>query len=148
MTTERNANEPKKTGLSARQERCAALLAAGWRVTDVAKECKASRVTLWTWTTQVPAFRARVDQLRKEITDRAVNRLADLLAGKALDVLEARLDARDEETGLPVSTVGDVKAVAETLINLTNAADLKARIEALEESNQPNRPTGRPRGVT
>jgi hypothetical protein len=85
------------------------------------------------------AFRERIAELRRELVDRAIGRLSELMAGQALDVLTQRLEGQDTRTGKPTATLDDVKAAFELFINVTDAADLKARIEQLEQANQPRR---------
>jgi hypothetical protein len=81
-----------------------------------------------------PAFRTHVTELRQQMVNRAIGRLADMMAGAAADTLLKLLDAESDNVRLD-----SVKAVYELFVNVSNAADLKARIEALE-SQQPRRP--------
>jgi hypothetical protein len=87
--------------------------------------------TLYTWLKD-PAFRAKVDELRNELVDRAVGRLAELMAGQALDALTSRLRRKDAETGELVAGLDDIKAAFELFANLSTVADFKARLEKLE----------------
>lgn len=137
MSSKRNGttdNDTLQGSLTERQEAVAACLAIGRTVNAAARECKVGACTIWRWL-KVPEFKGRVDELRKELTDRAIGRLADLMAGKALDVLTKRLDAKDK-TGKTTATLDDVKAAFDLFLSTTNAAELKARLEALE-ANQP-----------
>jgi hypothetical protein len=129
MPAQRNGTEQNGT-ISARQERVAACLAAGMTKTRAARECRVGLVTIWTWLKQA-AFRERLAELRRELVDGAIGRLADLMAGLALDALKRRLEAKDK-AGKPAVTLDDIKATFELFLNTTNAADLKARIEELE----------------
>jgi hypothetical protein len=129
MSAKRNESEPIGT-LSARQERVAAAIAAGRTVAAASRECRAGTTTIWRWLKQ-PAFRQRIEALRRELVDRAVGRLADMMAGTAADTLRKLLDAKSDSVRLD-----SVKAVYELFVNVTNAAELKARIEQLE-ANQP-----------
>jgi hypothetical protein len=81
-----------------------------------------------------PVFRERIAKLRRELIDRAIGRLSDMMAGAAADKLLRLLDAKSETVQLDT-----VKAVFEEYIQVSNAADLKTRIEQLEAS-QPRRP--------
>jgi hypothetical protein len=128
----RNDKESNGT-LSPRQENLASLLAAGWTHARAARECRVGTTTLYRWLKD-PAFRARVAELRTELVDRAIGRLADLMGHRAADTLEMLLGAKCDTVKLD-----SVKAVFELFLQTTNAADLKARIEALE-SCQPKRP--------
>jgi hypothetical protein len=88
--------------------------------------------TLYTWQKD-PAFCAKVDELRNELVDRAVGRLADLMAGKALDVLTARLDRTDAETGAPTAGLDDVKAAFDLFGGLRSNTELKEKLDRLLE---------------
>jgi hypothetical protein len=115
--------------VSARQERVATCLAAGYPVARAARECRVGECTIWGWLKQ-PAFRERVSELRKELTDRAIGRLADMMAGAAADTLLKLLEAKSDSVRLD-----SVKAVYELFVNVTNAADLKDRLERLEANH-------------
>jgi hypothetical protein len=127
----RQGTGSEKNGtVSARQERVAACLAAGMTKSRAARECRVGLVTIWTWLKQ-PVFRERIAELRRELVDGAIGRLADMMSGLALDALRERLEAKDEN-GHPTVTLDDIKATFELFLHTTNAADLKARIEELE----------------
>src|SRR5262249_15135619 len=126
-------NERNRT-VTARQERVAAALAVGRTVAAACRECRVSTGTIWVWMKQ-PAFRDRIAELRQQLTDRAIGRLADMMAGTAADTLRKLLEAKSDAIKLD-----SVKAVYELFVNVTNAADLKARIEQLEV-NQPKKRT-------
>jgi hypothetical protein len=113
--------------LSPRQDRVAACLAAGRTKAAAARECHVGIATIHRWFRESPAFRKRIDELRTELVDRAVGRLADLMAGAAVDRLASLLGAESESLRLDA-----VKAVYELFVHVTNAADLKGRIEQLE----------------
>jgi hypothetical protein len=125
-------NEKVENGkISARQEVVAACLAAGQTMAATARECRVGVTTIWVWKKQ-PPFRERLAELRQELVDCAVGRLADMMAGKAADALAKLLRAKSEGVRLD-----SVKAVYELFVNVTNAADLKARIEQLEARGAP-----------
>jgi hypothetical protein len=105
----------------------AACLAAGRTKAAAARECHVGIATVHRWFRESPAFCKRIDELRTELVDRAVGRLADLMAGAAVDRLSGLLGAESECLQLDA-----VKAVYELFIGIRNAADLKARIEELE----------------
>jgi hypothetical protein len=131
MASKSQESEGNRKKLTPRQERMAACLAAGKSKVDACRDCRVGMTTVYDWL-RLPAFRERIEELRKELTDRAIGRLADLMAGKALDKLNDRLDRTDPETGEASVTLEDIRAAFELSINLQNAADLKARIEDLE----------------
>ncbi len=113
--------------LTERQEQVALLLATGHTVAAASRECRVGATTIWRWLREDRSFSARVSELRAELTDRAVGRLADLMATTAADALTGLLGAKSEAVRLDA-----VKSVYELFINVTNAAELKARIEQLE----------------
>jgi hypothetical protein len=122
--------EENQKKLTARQERIAAAMAAGRIDADICREFKVAVSTLWLWKKQ-PAFRQRIEELRHQLIDRSIGRLSELMAGKALDVLDKRLDKKDED-GNCAAGLDDVKAAFELFVGITNAAELKARLEELE----------------
>jgi hypothetical protein len=119
--------------LSARQEHMAAALASGSTVARACRECRVGINTVYKWK-KLPAFNERVAELRRETVDRAIGRLSDMMAGAAADKLLKLLDAKSESLQLDA-----VKAVYELFINVTNAAELKARIEQLEANQRRRR---------
>jgi hypothetical protein len=125
---------PKRTAengrVSARQERVACCLAAGYAVAKAARECSVGETTIWAWLKQ-PAFRERVAALRRELVDRAVGRLADLMANDAADALAKLLNAKSDSVRL-----ASVRSVFELFVNVTNAAELKDRIEKIEAAQR------------
>jgi hypothetical protein len=135
MSAKRDGSETNRKGLTARQVRLAACIASGMTDAAACRQCRVGVTTLWTWKKQ-PAFRERIAELQRELVERAVHRLSDLMAGKALDALTDRLDRTDPETGERVTTLPDICAAFELFINVTNAADLKARIEELERGRK------------
>jgi hypothetical protein len=131
MSTEQsNGNEGNRIILPIRQERMASLLAAGRTKAAAAREARVAVVTIYEWLKN-PAFRARVEELSHDLWDQAINRLRDMMAGVALDKLKGLLSSENESLRLEA-----VKVIYEVLMGMTSAADLKARIEALE-ANQP-----------
>jgi hypothetical protein len=123
--------ETNQKKLTARQERIAAAMAAGRIDADICREFKVAVSTLWLWKKQ-PAFRQRIEELRHQLIDRSIGRLSELMAGKALDVLNKRLDKKDPDTGETSATLDDVKAAFELFVGIKNAADLQSRLEELE----------------
>ena len=121
--------EPE-TGLSARQEAVALALASGMIPSRITRKLKVSPATIYRWR-QLPEFNARVVELRNELVDGAIGRLANLMAGKAADALEKLLTAKRDDTRL-----ASVKAVYDIFVGVTNAAELKSRIEELEAERQ------------
>ncbi|VTT97979.1 hypothetical protein : Uncharacterized protein OS=Thermodesulfatator indicus (strain DSM 15286 / JCM 11887 / CIR29812) GN=Thein_1510 PE=4 SV=1 [Gemmataceae bacterium] len=112
-----------------RQERVASALACGNTIAAASRACKVSQTIIHRWFKQ-PAFKARVAELRNELTNRAIGRLADMMAGSAADALASLLDSKSDTVRLD-----SVKAVYDLFINVTNAAELKNRIEQLESAH-------------
>lgn len=116
-----------------RQERVASCLACGSTIAAASRSCKVSQTIIHRWFKQ-PAFKRRVAELRNELTNRAIGRLADLMAGKAADALTSLLeDSSSEEVRLNA-----IKATYDLFVNVTSAAELRGRIEQLEASQAPN----------
>jgi hypothetical protein len=105
-------------------------------VSRISRECRVGTTTVWQWL-QDPLFRQRIDELRREMLDRALGRLSDMMAGAAADTLLKLLGAESDSIKLD-----SAKAIYELFLHCQNAAELKSRIEALEQSSQPR---GRPR---
>jgi hypothetical protein len=120
------------TDLSARQDNMAALLASGVTGNEACRRLKVAGSTLVQWRKQAP-FLARVEELRREVVDRAIGRLADLMAGKAIDKLIARLDKVNAETGETACTLDDVKCAFDLFGGLKSNTELQAKLDRLLE---------------
>lgn len=90
------------TGLTALQEKCCLLLAAGIRITDAALQVGASRGTLYRWLQQ-PAFWCYLNQAKKEVKEYVEGSLLNLHQ-KALEGIEASLDSQREDLRLKAAT--------------------------------------------
>ena len=132
MSVEREstANNGNEKSLSARQENMASCLAIGMTKAEACRKTKVGMSTLFRWLAQ-PAFVARIDELRREVVDRAIGRLADLMSGKAIDVLTKRLDRTDPETGEVAATLDDVKAAFDLFGGLKSNTELQAKLDKL-----------------
>ena len=100
-TTNQEGRSPS-TGLTAQQEKCAVMLAAGMKVTDVAEAAGISRNTIYRWLTNIP-FTCFLNLTRKEIKNQVEGSIIDL-QGKALDSLKASLDSQNESVKLRAAT--------------------------------------------
>jgi hypothetical protein len=125
--------------LTARQERLAAALAGGRKDAEACRECRVGVTTLRNWRLGNPGFTQRIRELQRELVDRAVARLAELMAGKALDALTERLSRTDPKTGALMVGLDDIKACFEIFVHTTNAAELKQRLELLEAAMRSRR---------
>lgn len=121
-----------QTDLTPRQVNAAALLAIGTSRAEVCRKIKCSTATLYDWLKQ-QSFRDKVDELRNEVVDRAIGRLADLMAGKAIDKLIERLDRTDPDTGVTAATLDDVKAAFDLFGGLKSNTELAAKLDKLLE---------------
>ena len=90
------------TGLTAQQERCALLLAAGTRITDAAQQVGTSRGTLYRWLQQQP-FQCYYNQAKKDVQQVVEGSLLDLHQ-RALEGIRASLESQKEEVRLKAST--------------------------------------------
>ena len=72
-----------KGNLTARQEKVAAALASGSTKAQASRECRVSTVTIWVWMKQ-PAFKERIEELRKELNNRVLGLLAEAAATAVL----------------------------------------------------------------
>ncbi len=120
----------EKITISGRQEAAAALLAAGHSVAHTARQCDTSTVTIWRWKKSAE-FQQRIEEIRTQTTDRAVGRLAEMMAGKALDKLNDRLDRIDPKTKKPAANLDDIKAVFELFGGLKSNLELQQKLDRL-----------------
>lgn len=121
-----NGPEPAGSGLTPKQESAALAVARGLSNGEVAKRTGAGERTLKTWRTR-PAFRARVSELRGEMTALALGKLTDGL-GFAAATLRKLLTAKSENVRL---------RAAETLIGtatkLRESTELEAEVQVLRQ---------------
>jgi hypothetical protein len=75
-----------------------------------------------------PLFKARVCELRGQLSDESIGRLADLL-GIAANALRGLLESPDTPARLKHDTA---KTIHELYIGISNHAELKADIDALK----------------
>lgn len=90
------------TGLTALQEKCCLLLAAGIRITDAAQQVGASRGTLYRWLQQ-PAFQCYLNLAKRDVQQFVEGSLLNLHQ-KALEGIEASLDSQRDDLRLKAST--------------------------------------------
>ena len=116
--------------ISARQERVALCLAEGKTNAEAARKCEVGPVTVYRWLKH-PAFLLRIEELRRRLVDQAIGRLADMMGGVAADKLLKLLESKNETVRLAA-----IKLTYDLFIGITNAAELKARIEAIEANQR------------
>lgn len=107
-------------------ELLAARLAAGATIRDAARELGIGEKTAHRRLAD-PAFKARVAELRQEMTTRAVGRLADRMADAA-DVLGELLKSVNEGTRLKAAV-----ALLDQGLKAVAIADVQSRLTAIEE---------------
>lgn len=125
----------------------AAHLAAGATIKDAARELGIGEKTARRrWAD--PAFKARVAELRREMTTRAVGRLADRMAAAA-DVLGALLDSPAEMVRLRAAVailnayrhvLASTPEPTQPTIDVSAATELIARWNVAQESRDDARP--------
>lgn len=122
---------PRALALTSRQELAALALAGGATLRVAAEQSGASARAITGWTRDLPAFRARVDQLRSAMTTQAVARLGAGMAAAASTLTYLAGRGRSEAVRL-----GAARAVLELGDRLRTSAELEQRIAALETGGQ------------
>lgn len=120
-------NSPENGTLTPRQEGAALALARGLSLPDAARESRAGVRTIKSWTASLPAFSRRVQQLRSEMTGRALGKLADNMASAADTLGYLARKAKSETIRLGAS-----RAILELGVKFRESTELAERITALE----------------
>ena len=81
--------------LTAAQQLAADALATGCRDAEAAERAGVCRETVTRWRSRLPAFRAALEDRRRELWTATVDRLRNLLP-KALNAIERALESEDE----------------------------------------------------
>lgn len=110
-------------------EPLALAIAGGQRIRDAAVTAKCAESTSYR-VAKLPEFRRRVAELRTAATDAAVGRLSEL-AVDAVNVLGSVM--RDQEAK-PADRLTAAKSALQLLAPLSELAELRARLDALENS--------------
>jgi hypothetical protein len=108
-------------------ERVALCLASGKTLAEACRQCKSGRTAVWTWMRQ-DAFKDRVAELRKQLTDVALGQLTGLLTDAAAGLGDL-LKSSNTTARLKLDAI---RTIFETHIGLTNNAELRAEIEKLK----------------
>jgi transposase-like protein len=104
---------------------CVALaLAAGASVREAARDCGVGARTVHRWLTD-PAFQQRVAELRAQMLDRAVGRLAGATC-QATEVLRGLLNSDDERKALSAA-----RAILESAIKFREALELAQKVDEI-----------------
>ncbi len=122
-----NRSERNRT-LTPREDTVAAAVAMGVPLGKVCKKYRLSRTTLWNWLTYNEAFRARVDELRRQAIDTAMGQLSSLLA-LATKAYRDILSDPATPARLKKETAD---SVIERAVGLMNFAQMKPEIDELE----------------
>ena len=110
-----------------RAELLALEMAKGRTLADAAKSLGIAERTARRWYAE-PAFRPRVDDLRRRLIDDAIGKLAEA-ASEAVSTLVALLKPGNP----PTVRLGASRGVLSALIDIQSHADLSDRIAALED---------------
>jgi hypothetical protein len=124
--------------LSSKQEAAALCLAKGCTIPVASRESKCGARTIKTWLATVPDFKQRVNQLRSEMTARALGRLIRQMTSAASTLGYLSRKASSEMVRLLAAS-----KVIELGIKVREHGELAERMTALEEAHA-QRPT--PRG--
>jgi hypothetical protein len=108
------------------REPVALCLAAGKTVRDTAAECKVSERAIGNWLLD-PSFTTRVMEVRTELFDKAVGKLADL-SGKAADVLGSLLDCDSVQVRRQTAT-----SILELAPKIRESTELAREVAALKK---------------
>ncbi len=127
MKPETAPNGPLNGLLTPKQEAAALALAAGRTQEEAARESGAATRTIKTWLHDLPAFGRRVQQLRGEMTSRALGRLVDNMASAAETLGYLSRKGKSEMVRL-----GAARAILELGSRLRESIELEERITALE----------------
>jgi hypothetical protein len=127
-------NGPKNGTLAPKQEAAAFALAAGRSQDDAARESGAGTRTIKTWLATHPAFTRRIQELRGELTARALGRLVDGMVSAADTLGYLCRKGKSEMVRLSAA-----RAVLELGVRLRESVELEQRLAALEANGQRNK---------
>src|SRR4051812_4268513 len=131
MRPETAPNGPELGDLTPKQEMAALALAGGRTQPEAARSAGCGTRTLKTWLHDQPAFGRRVAELRADMTQRALGRLADGMASAADTLGFLSRKGKSEMVRLSAA-----RAVLELGNRLREAVDLEARLAALESGQR------------
>lgn len=118
-------NGPEGDGFNPKQEAVALSLASGSTLEGAAKKSSVGVTTIKTWLAN-PAFARRVQELRAEMTTRAMSKLIDGMSFAA-STLRELLSADSEQVRLSAA-----RSVIELACKLRDTVELEQRVAALE----------------
>jgi hypothetical protein len=137
MKPETALYSPENAVLTAKQEAAALSLAAGGTQEQASKQSGAGTRTIKTWLATLPTFKSRIQELRAEMTSRALGRLVENMVSAA-DTLGYLCRKSKSET----VRLNAARAVLEMSTKLRESVELEQRISELE-SAQPQQQKAR-----
>jgi hypothetical protein len=125
------SNGLRNSVLSAKQEAAALALAAGRTQDQASSESGAGTRTIKTWLATQPAFACRIQELRTQMTARALGMLVDNMVAAAETLSHLCREGKSESVRLSAS-----RAIVELGTKLRETIELEERIAALESNEQ------------
>lgn len=128
----RKRNDPERnetpTGIKPAMESVAVLLASGVGIEAAGRKVGVSKVTVHRWINDEPRFKKRIAELREQLTDRALGRLARALTTAINALLKLCREGETESIRLKAAD-----ALLTHGVKVPEATELRQRIAALEE---------------
>jgi len=125
--TNSSENFRVKGGLTARQEQAALCIATGNNYEVAGLACRVTSRTIRSWMTNVPAFKARINELRSELTAATLGRLLDNMSAAATTLVDLCQNGKQEMTRLMAA-----KSIVDYAVRLREHTELAERVAALE----------------
>lgn len=126
MKPETARTSPQNGALTPKQEAAALALASGYTQDQAAQSARCGIRTIKTWLHDLTSFSGRIQELRAEMTSRALGRMMDGMT-TAADTLGRLLNAKSESVRL-----GACRAILELGVKLRESVETEERIAALE----------------
>jgi transposase-like protein len=124
-------NGRQSDGISPRQEAVALALAAGHTIEAAAPKGQCAVPTVKGWLATQPAFKRRIAELRAEMTERALGKLADAMSVAADTLRHLCLRGKTESIRLKAA-----EALFTHGVKVRESIELHERIRVLEEERQ------------
>jgi len=120
------ATDPGKKELTTNQLKAISLILAGYSTSNIAKEIKISRVTLYRWQ-ELSLFQEILNQERQKVFDRGINRLKSAVDNAVLVLIKA-LGSKNETSK---------RLAAQAILNLAlktvQDKEIEERLEKIEQ---------------
>jgi transposase-like protein len=117
-----------RAGLTPRQEAAALALASGATIPEAARKANCGATTVSTWLHDLPAFRRRIAELREQLTERALGKLADAMTAAVDTLRELCSRGKTETTRLKASD-----ALLTHGVKVPESAELRRQLAAMQE---------------